>query len=49
MTRSIKNITDLEEMNAEIQYRMDQRFDLAHSAQVTMSSLAEKLGHLPDT
>ena len=28
---------------------MEQRFDLAHSAPITMSSLAEKLGYLSDT
>ena len=45
---SIENITDPEEMNAEIQYIMEQRFDLAHRAQITVSSLAKKLGYLPD-
>ena len=46
---SIKDITDPEEMNVEIQYVTEQRFDLAHSAQITMSSMANKLGYLPNT
>ena len=46
---SIGDITDPEEMNAEIQYFMEQRFNLAHSAQIMMSSLADKLGYLSDT
>ena len=46
---SIKDITDPEEMNAKIQYVTEQRFDLTHSAQITMSSLAKKLGYLSDT
>ena len=49
MTRSIKNITDLEEMNAEIQHVTKQRFDMAHSTQIMMSSLANKPGYLSDT
>ena len=36
-------------MNAEIQYVTKQRFDLAHSAHISMSSLAKKLGYLLDT
>ena len=46
---SIVNITDPEEMNAKIQYVTKQRFDLAHSAQITISFLANKLGCLSDT
>ena len=38
-----------EEMVREIQTVTEQRFDLAHSAPITMSSLAEKLGYLSDT
>lgn len=46
---TIENITDKDAMNAEIQYVTEQRFDLAHSAPITMSSLATKLGYLSDT
>ena len=46
---SIEDITDPEETNAEIQYVTEQRFDLTHSTQITMSSLADKLGYHSDT
>ena len=46
---SIEDITEPEEMNAEIQYVTEQKFDLAHSGQITIFSLAAKLGYLPDT
>ena len=46
---SIEDITDPEEMNTEIQYVMEQRFDLAHSIQITMSFVADKVGYLSDT
>ncbi len=43
------DITDTEEMNAEIQRVTEQRFDLSISAPITMLLLWEKLGFLSDT
>ena len=42
-------ITDKEDMNAEIQQVTEKRFDLAHSAKISLSSLKDKLGYLSDT
>lgn len=46
---TIENIEDKEEMEAEIQKVTELRFDYAHSAKITLSSLSEKLGYLSDT
>jgi hypothetical protein len=46
---SVIDITDTEEMNAEIQRVTDQLFILSVIAPITMSSLREKLGFLSDT
>ena len=42
-------IGDKEEMEHEIQVVTEHRFDLAHSAPATASSLVEKLGYLSNT
>ena len=42
-------VRDKEGMEREIQTVGECRFDLAHSAPVSMSSLIEKLGYLSDT
>jgi hypothetical protein len=43
------DIEDTEEMNAEIQQVMEQRFDLSMSTTISMSSLQEKLRFILDT
>ena len=43
------DVTDKDDMESEIQEVTERRFDLAHSAPATMSSLVEKLGYLSDT
>ena len=45
----VVEIDNKEAMNAEIQLVTEKRFDLAHSAKITLSSLQEKLGYLSDT